>query len=277
MKKLTREQCGVTSGDIITIRGTVKFAKIDKPVEGKALDRLNQRRLSKGLHETKPFRKITIKNPVVVEGEGTPLAKFYEQYMVGKLITLETKSLFPPTYKQIQNGEAITIEDPQKNPSIGQEISLQISAFQSKGFNYLGSGLNTIIFPEGSIQFYEAVRAEDHLPGFGSKVDLQVHVSGVNTRGLTIAPIFDPDETDIDASSSPFYRVVDPSVSESQLSSSTNEMNDNEPLTAVNTSELKHLKGKSAAKAAMSAVDSPFGKAFIMQNAGDNKKLSQFT
>ncbi|WP_145142163.1 hypothetical protein [Paenibacillus sp. Y412MC10] len=208
MSKLTREQLGVALGDTIIIRGTVTFAKLDKPVDGKALHKVNQRRLKKGMKETKPFRRITIESPSIIQGQGTPLAKFYEQNIYRNKMTLESKSLFPPAYKHVQNGDAVTIDDPQKNPAIGQEIMIQISAFQSKGFPKLGSGLDVIIFPEGPIKFYEANMAEDNLPGFGKSFDQLVDTPTVNIRGFAAAPIIDPQKIGIDIGNSPFSGVI---------------------------------------------------------------------
>ncbi|MEK4529781.1 hypothetical protein NST38_30725 [Paenibacillus sp. FSL H8-0104] len=286
MTKLTREQCGVAVGDMITIRGTVKFAKLDRPIEGKALDKLNQRRVNKGMKETKPFRRITIKNPIIVEGQGTPLAKFYEQDIYRNIMTLESKSLFPPVYKHIQDGEAVHMEDPKKNPVTGQEMMIKLSAYQSKGFAYLGSGLDSIIFPEGPIQFYEVSRAEENLAGFGESKDLLFEPSIVNTRAFAAAPIIGPEKMGVDISSSPFGGVVNSVVNEEDLSVQTVNMTRNDATMvppAVEASEQKilHVKDTKADTNAID-IDSPFGPSRIPESTkkadpNSTRPLSRFT
>lgn len=265
MSKLTREQLGVALGDTIIIRGTVKFANLDKPIDGKALDKVNQVRLKRGMKETKPFRRITLKNPSIMQGQGTPLAKFYEQSIYRNKIVLDSRSLFPPAYKQIQNGKTVKIDDPQKNPAIGQEIMIQISAFQSKGFSNLGSGLDVIIFPEGPIKFYEASRAEENLPGFGKSIALPVDAPAVNTRGFAAAPIIDPGKIGIDISNSPFSGVINISINGKIVSRQTADMtqtNANDVLTSMKSPEesLKILDEKEAKPETNTInIDSPFG------------------
>lgn len=286
MAKLTREQCGVAVGDTITIRGTVKFAKLDKPVEGKALDKVNARRVNKGMKETKAFRRITIKNPSIVEGQGTPLAKFYEQNIYRNIMTLESKSLFPPSYKHIQDGEVVTIEDPKKNPVTGQEIMIQLSAFQSKGFTYLGSGLDAIIFPEGPIQFYEVSRAEENLPGFGESTNLLVDTPALlNTRGFAAAPIIGPEQIGINISRSPFSGVINSAVNEEVLTVQTADMTRNDATevpAAVETFEKISDEKEGKAETNAIDIDSPFGQSRITEfiektDLNSKRPLSRFT
>ncbi|MEK4277602.1 hypothetical protein [Paenibacillus sp. FSL R7-0026] len=254
MSKLTREQFGVAVGDIIIVRGTVMFAKLDKPVDGKALDKVNQRRVEKGMKETKPFRRITIKNPSFIQGEDTPLAKFYEQNMYQNNMTLESKSPFPPTYKHLQNGVSVMIEDPQKNPAIGQEIMIQISAFQSKGFPYLGSGLDVIIFPEGPFELYEASRAEDKLSGFGKSFDLPA-----------TADILDLGKMALEIRNSPFNGINNSNINGKYVSLQTKDMmqtdaTDVPVVTKTTKTSPKMLNGKeSNEKTETINIDSPFG------------------
>lgn len=283
MAKLTREQCGVAVGDTVTIRGTVKFAKLDKPVEGKALDKVNARRVNKGMKETKAFRRITIKNPSIIEGQGTPLAKFYEQNIYRNIMTLESKSLFPPAYKHIQAGEVVTIEDPKKNPVTGQEIMIQLSAFQSKGFNYLGSGLDAIIFPEGPIQFVS--RAEENLPGFGESKNLLVNTPALNTRGFAAAPIIGPEQIGINISRSPFSGVINSAVNEEVLTVQTADMTRNDATevpAAVETFEKIVDEKEGNAETNAIDIDSPFGPSRIPEfiektDLNSKRPLSRFT
>ncbi|MGC6586144.1 hypothetical protein ACPV3A_14400 [Paenibacillus sp. Dod16] len=285
MSKLTREQFGVALGDSILIRGTVKSAKLDKPIDGAALDKVNQRRLNKGMKETKPFRRITINNPSIVEGKDSPLAKFYEQNIYRNKITLETKSLFPPAYKHMQNGEAVIINDPKKNPATGQEILIRISTFQSKGFPYLGSGIDAIIFPEGPIKFYEVRRAEEHLPGFGKSIDLPNDTPIVNSIGFAVAPIIAPEKLGIDISSSPFTGVINSYLNKS-MSGQTADMTTADTPDVSATTKLPETKiiDIKEAKTETNAIhiDSPFGPSNITEVAektdlGTTKQLSRFT
>lgn len=176
--RMTREQLGVKSGDTIIVKGRVAFARLDKLVEGEALARENERRSKLGMLHTKPFRSITIEDPEIVQGQGTPLAQFhgqsvYQNKQNGKnMMTLESKSLYPPRYGHIQNGKIVEIEDPQKNPAQGQIVYIMIQAFKAKGFNNLGSSFNAIVFEEGEIKFYEG--GDNVLAGFGQALNMPV-------------------------------------------------------------------------------------------------------
>lgn len=176
--RMTREQLGVKSGDTIVVKGRVVFARLDKLVEGEALVRENERRSKLGMLHTKPFRSITIEDPEIIQGQGTPLAQFhgqsvYQNKQNGKnTMTLESKSLYPPRYGHIQNGKIVEIEDPQKNPAPGQIVYIMIEAFKAKGFNNLGSSFNAIVFEEGEIKFYEG--GNNALVGFGQALNMPV-------------------------------------------------------------------------------------------------------
>lgn len=174
----TREQLGVKPGDKIVIKGEVSFAKIDKLVDGDALASENTRRAKHGmLAADKPFRSISIENPVIVSGQGTPLATFYGQtvYANGKTgaqtMSIESKSMFAPTFGHIQNGKLVEIEDPKRNPDKGQVVYLMIEAYLPKGYNKLGSSFNAVVYEEGDINFYEAGGG---LQGFGQALGLDV-------------------------------------------------------------------------------------------------------
>lgn len=180
MVKMTREQLGVKAGDSIVVKAKVTFARMDKLVEGEALAAENKRREGLGMIQSdKPFRSIAIEDPTIVQGQGSPLAQFHGQTAYtakgsGKLsMSLESKSLFAPKYGHIQNGVIVEIADPQRNPSPGQEVFILIEAYGSKGYNKLGSSFNSIVFPEGEIQFYEG-NAGGGLTGFGQALNLPV-------------------------------------------------------------------------------------------------------
>lgn len=181
MVKMTREQLGVQAGDSIVIKGTVSFARVDKLVEGEALAAENARRKNMNMMAAdKPFRSITIEDPTIVQGQGTPLAQFHGQNVytsgAGKLsMSLESKSLYPPKFGHIQNGVLVEIADPQKNPAPGQEVFLMIEAYGSKSMSNakLGSSFNAIAYPEGEIKFYESTGGGG-LTGFGQALNLQV-------------------------------------------------------------------------------------------------------
>lgn len=177
MAKLTREQAGVKAGDKIILKGKVAFARLDKAVTGEALARENERRAKHGMLPTKEFRSITIEDPEIVQGAGTPLATYYGQSVytangTGKpSMTIESKSLYPPQYGHMVNGTVQEIADPQRNPATGQVVYVMISAFAPKGFNNLGSSFDAIIFDEGPIQFYEG---NNSLAGFGQAMNMKV-------------------------------------------------------------------------------------------------------
>lgn len=188
MAKQTREQLGVQPNDKIILKGRVTFARLDKAVTGEALAKENERRAKLGMLKTKEFRSVTIEEPVVVQGQDTPLANFHAQEVYnakasGKpTMSFESKSLYPPQYGHMQeNGAVQEMEDPQKNPAQGQEVYLMISAFAPKGFNNLGSTFDAIVFPPGEIQFYEG--KANNLAGFGQAMNMPVQPLGNNGSG----------------------------------------------------------------------------------------------
>lgn len=179
--KLTREQLGVQKEDMIIIEGIVSFSRTDKLVEGEALAAENRRREGLNMMKSdKPFRSISITEPKIVKGEGTPLAKFHGQSVYqdknGKnAMSLESKSQFAPKYGHIQNGTLVEIADPMKNPAPGQKVLLFIQAYGSKSFSKIGSSFNSIVFPEGEIKFYEGGNGGGGgLAGFGEALNLPV-------------------------------------------------------------------------------------------------------
>lgn len=177
--KQTREQLGVKPGDKIILKGIVSFARLDKAVEGEALARENERRAKQGMLKTKAFRSITIENPEIVKGEGTPLANFHAQSVyasksTGKpTMSFESKSLFPPSFGHMQaDGGVKEMVDPQKNPAQGQVVYLMISAFSAKGFNNLGSTFDAVVYAPGEIAFYEGKNSS--LTGFGEAMNMPI-------------------------------------------------------------------------------------------------------
>lgn len=177
MAKQTHEQLGVQAGDKIILKGKVAFARLDKLVEGQALDRENERRSKIGMLATKAFRSVSIEEPEMVQGEGTPLAQYYGQNIyqsksTGKqTMSFESKSLFAPQFGHIQNGKVQEIADPGRNPAQGQVVYLMISAFSPKNFNNLGSTFDAVVYEEGPIDFYEG---NNSLSGFGAAMNMPV-------------------------------------------------------------------------------------------------------
>lgn len=178
MAKQKREELGVQNGDRIIIKGSVSFARIDKLIDGEALEKENKRRAGLGMNPMKPFRSITIENPEVVQGQNTPLATFHGQSVytdqktgVPKL-TVDSKSKFPPAYGHFQeDGTLKEIPDPQRNPAVGQVVYLWIEAYSSKGFPNMGSSFNAIVFEKGDIKYYETGGG---LAGFGQALGVSV-------------------------------------------------------------------------------------------------------
>lgn len=193
--KQTREQLGVQAGDKIILKGIVSFARLDKAVEGEALARENERRAKQGMLKTKAFRSITIENPEIVKGEGTPLANFHAQSVyasksTGKpTMSFESKSLFAPDFGHMQeDGGVKEMVDPQKNPAQGQVVYLMISAFSAKGFNNLGSTFDAVVYAPGEIAFYEGKNSS--LTGFGEAMNMPISrmTAGEQTpQGETVA------------------------------------------------------------------------------------------
>lgn len=185
MARQTREQLGVKAGDKIIVKGVVSFARIDKVVSGEALVRENERRKKNGMLPTKEFRSITIEDPQIVKGQGTPLAMYYGQTLYqaksGKqAMSVESKSLYAPSFGHIKNGTVVEIADPQKNPAPGQVVYLMITAFAAKGFSNLGSTFDAIIYEEGPIKFYEG--SASSLSGFGAAMNMPVETLPQNEQ-----------------------------------------------------------------------------------------------
>lgn len=178
MAKQSREQLGVQNNDYIVIKGLVTFARLDKAVDGDALEKENARRRSQGrIVADKPFRSVTIEQPEIAYGQGTPLASFYGQQIYttkdGKqAMTFESKSPFAPKFGHLQNGTLVEIQDPMKNPNKGQEIYIKLEAYTPKGFNKMGSSFTQIVYGEGEIDFYEA--GGGSLTGFGEALNVPV-------------------------------------------------------------------------------------------------------
>lgn len=179
--KLTREQLGVQKDEMIVIEGIVSYAKVDKLVEGEALIAESKRRVSLNMIAAdKPFRSISITEPRIVKGEGTPLAAYHGQNVYTdkngvKAMSLESKSQYAPKYGHIQNNVLVEIPDPMKNPAPGQKVLLFIQAYGSKQYSKIGSSFNAIVFPEGDIKFYEGGNGGGNgLAGFGQALDLPV-------------------------------------------------------------------------------------------------------
>lgn len=215
MTKQTREQLGVKEGDKIVIKGVVAFARIDKAVEGQALERENERRRNLGMIPAdRPFRSITIAYPEIVSGQGSPLAQFYQQTIYqGKyqnqngvpMMSLESKSQYPPQFGHIENGVIKQIPDPRKNPAQGQVVYLLIEAFRGKGYNNLSSSFNSIVYEEGPIRFFEANQA---LAGFGEALGMPVEYLETNEENVAepqIAP-------EAQAQNNPFMQQPQPTV-----------------------------------------------------------------
>lgn len=188
-----REELGVKAGDQLVIKGIVTFAKLDKLVEGEALIKENERRAKIGMIESKPFRSVSIENPEIVQGQGTPLETFYGQEVYtakgtgAPTMTVESKSLFPPKFGHIQNGVIVEIEDPMKNPEKGQEVYLMIEAYSVKGYANLGSTFNSIVYGEGPIEFYEGANS---LAGFGEALGMPV--KALDTTPTPVVPAEEP-------------------------------------------------------------------------------------
>lgn len=177
--KQTREQLGVKEGDKIILKGKVAFARLDKAVTGDALARENERRARMGMLHTKAFRSVSIEEPEIVQGDGTPLANFYAQEVYnakgsGKpTMSFESKSLFAPSYGHMQeDGTIQEMADPEKNPAQGQVIYLMVTAFKAKGFTNLGSTFDAIVYEKGNINFYEG--KGNSLAGFGQAMNMPV-------------------------------------------------------------------------------------------------------
>lgn len=179
MAKTKREDFGVKVNDEIVIKGTISFSQLAELIDGEALAEENRRRQSKGMIMADgPFRSVTIENPEVVKGAGTPLAKYYEQdvYTSKKgipTIKFESKSKFPPTYgHMIDDNNVAPIADPKRNPETGQIVYIHLKAYTVKGYSNIGSSFNTIVFEKGPIKFFGGNTSA--IEGFGKAYGVNV-------------------------------------------------------------------------------------------------------
>lgn len=193
MAKQTLEQLQVKDKDSVVIKGQVTFARLDKLVEGEALDKENERRRQQGrITADKPFRSVTISNPEIVAGKGTPLATYYGQSVYNtkdgnQAMSFESKSPFAPKFAHIQNGKLVEIADPMKNPAPGQEIYIMLEAYSPKNFSKMGASFTQIAYGEGEIEYYGGGAAS--LEGFGQALGLQVQAQAPQAdAGVTPAP-----------------------------------------------------------------------------------------
>lgn len=185
MRKQRREDLGVQPGDKVIIKGKVTFARVDKAVTGDALRQENERRARMGMNpiDSESYRSITIEHPEIVQGQGTPLAKFHEQTVyqdkktLNPTMSFESKSNFAPSYGQFQaDGSVLEMDDPMKNPAPGQEVYLLINAYGKKGFANIGSSFETIVYPMGEISFYEGGKGRG-ISGFGELMNVPVQAA----------------------------------------------------------------------------------------------------
>lgn len=178
--RLTREQLGVQIGDQVVIKGYVRYARIAEKIDGAELERENANRLKQGRPAaTAPFYHLVITSPEIIAGQGTPLAKFYEQRFYRKegtdivTIDFESKTVLPIPYGQMTDDYTayMPINDPGKNPAEGQEVFLTITAFGDKDdkTKKMGSTFDAIIYGPGEIKFYEG---GDRLANFGKALNL---------------------------------------------------------------------------------------------------------
>lgn len=189
MARQKLEAFGVNTGDEIYVRGTVEFAKIDKLVEGPALEKERARLKDMNMFGAeRPFRSISLSNPVTIQGQNSPLDQYFAQHIFqsgeGKqMLNVKTESQFPPTFGHVVNNVVQVIADPEKNPNKGQEVIVQLRAFASKDpAHNMGSALQGIVYPEGPISFYEAGGSLD---GFGQALNMSVNNSPIESATPT--------------------------------------------------------------------------------------------
>jgi len=183
-QKQKMEDFGVKEGDQILLRGNVVYARIDKAIDGESLARDNERRRQNNqMLMEKPYRTITIEDVTIIQGENTPLANFQTQRIYeGKSgrpnISFVSKSKYAPKYAHLQNGEVVQIPDPKKNPDVGQEVYLTITAFSVPNQPNIGSTFDAVMFGEGPIRFYES---GGNLTGYGQVLatDLRVQSTAI--------------------------------------------------------------------------------------------------
>lgn len=180
----SREQYGVKSGDEIFIQGKVHFARVAKAIDGEELANENKRRAGLGLSPMdKPFRSITISEPTVIQGQGTPLAQFHESKIYNpkgnpsaRHMSFESKSKIDPTFYCLDdNGNLAPLENPGKNPAVGQVVVLRVRAYGGKtATSRLGSTFEDIAYMSkaNDIQFYTGGGSAQSLEGFAKATNL---------------------------------------------------------------------------------------------------------
>lgn len=182
----SREDFGVKAGDEIFVQGKVSYARIASAIgenNAEELARENQRRQERRISPMdKPFYSISITDPVVIQGQGTPLAQFHESKYYDskpkdgsapkKTLSLESKSKRPiEMFCLDENGKWAPMVNPGKNPAIGQEVILRIRAYGGKSAtSRMGSTFESVAFVAQAkdIQFYQGGSSSAALEGFGN-------------------------------------------------------------------------------------------------------------
>lgn len=199
MQKQSREQLGVKPGDEIFIEGKVHFARVAQAIDGEDLANENKRRAGIGLSPMdKAFRTITISDPKVIQGQGTPLAQFHESKIYqpkgdanARHMSFESKSKIEPKFYCLNaNGEITELKNPGKNPAVGQTVVLRVRAYGGKtATSRLGSTFEDIAYMSRAedIQFYTGGNSAQSLEGFAKATNRPVS-NDVQTAPGAAAP-----------------------------------------------------------------------------------------
>lgn len=172
-QRKTREELGVKPGDTIVISGTVAYARLLNKISGAELEKdIKERQSRNQIPINDPYYSVTLEDVEISRGANTPLAIFtgqsvYTRKSGKKAISLTSKSAFPVTFfHETGNGQAVQIT-PDAEFAVGQKISILIKAFMPKSFNRMSSSPQSVLIPEGEIQYYTASGAAADLNGFG--------------------------------------------------------------------------------------------------------------
>lgn len=173
VQRKTREELGVKPGDTIVISGTVAYARLLNKISGAELEKdIKERQSRNQIPINEPYYSVTLEDVQIIRGANTPLALFtgqsvYTRKSGKKAISLTSKSAFPVTFfHETGNDQAVQIT-PDAEFAVGQKISILIKAFMPKAYNRMSSSPQSVLIPEGEIQYYTASGAAADLSGFG--------------------------------------------------------------------------------------------------------------
>lgn len=179
------EDFSVKNGEQVIIEGDVTFSEVANKVEGERLEAKIKRERERGskFPTTTPHYSISLENIKLDDKYiGTPLAKFigdksYTNKDGNLAISLISKSKFPiELYHEQANGTVVKLDKLPAEIATGQKVKVLVRAYDTDYAN-MGHGFNSILFPEGEINYYSK-GAGSSIEAYGYKPEDVVDENG---------------------------------------------------------------------------------------------------